>query len=792
MFQTRLNRTNAPLIAIVLVVILLGASTLLSVSRPLTAVAQTETDDNPSGNLTASATTIDVGQSVKLTVTDLQIVGTHVRFKLRGSLSFRRDCSDPGRRDLVPPPPEVTIFKASVDIYGCAPGGSSTAIVETLAGVFIDDLRITVNRPVTLTADDATIHIGGSTKVRARNLPEDGSDTVTFALIGPLSTDRRCPSRSSTRSITGGPDATIYYTASLTVFGCSPGGTGTVVLRTDAGRELKRVQINVNPPPPVMTATLNPIYIGQSTAVRVSRLPADVGRHVTFRFKGPLHYDARCGITSTQSSETRSDTRQTFNYFARTTVYGCAPHGEGTVILETSDGVRLASMRITVKPPRLKVPQEPINVGQRVTIVATDLYNVSSVIFGLSGPLRFNQSCTAERSRSANTLRSPRAGGRASVDIYGCAPGGTGIITLKNQDRTILNNASITVNPPSGNMPTGEIGASLTTIDIGALTSITVSNLDTHGNRPTLVVEPPILHAETNCGLSVVSSDSDRSGGQTITITDQPNRTYDYYGCLPGGNVTVTLRVGDFDLDSVTINIVEPPEYSPYQGINFGFGGCDTAFGYPTKKASDVRSIVSPGGYVHTAIAEIWEGLNNLNPDLRQFLCVEGRFITTSSPGATNVSISGTLYEVERTSDNLPTLNWDSIIENPYDEFERLFQTILPNRDGKSLDTLDTVLCEICEGKTVRTHGDFVMGRLFMHSTLHITGEHTFEVGGWSETLNTTASVNVSPHSGPRLPLFTNLVSDELDGTFGDHQPEQIANFISWLWRGFQSNRGSE
>ena len=503
---------------------------------------------------------------------------------------------------------------------------------------------------------------------------------------------------------------------------------------------------------------------------------------MTFRVTGPLRLTIGCTYSTARSSDAGPTGRTTVTYFARTTVYGCAPHGEGTVILETSDGVRLASMQITVKPPRLKVPQEPINVGQPVTVVATNLYNVSSVIFGLSGPLHFNQSCTAERSRSANTLRSPRAGDRASVDIYGCAPGGTGIITLKNQDRTILNSASITVNPPSGNTPTGEISASLTTIDIGQETVLTVSNLNTYDVDAVLEFKGPI-DADQFCR----HSDGERPTpppGTTSPVINNSDHTF--YGCVPGGTATVKLKVGDFTLDTVTIEVNDPPEYAvliPPPGPGYL---CRIPRSFASTKVNDRSATIrSIGGYAHTATTEIWEALMTISaspfvaPRPSSKRCIEARIINESSPGTTHSYWTGDLYVTESALQT-PVIDVDALIAGDFADFISLFAIQEPLMDGTLEREIDGS-CHLCRGGTIQTNQLVRDGGTIKHYTVHVFSEHTFVLGGESETIELQVSQQISPVTHLLGGAYVTFVVAQLVSLGLDFALDKLIELATWI-----------
>ena len=166
-------------------------------------------------------------------------------------------------------------------------------------------------------------------------------------------------------------------------------------------------------------------------------------------------------------------------FTARTTAYGCAPGGDTTVFLETTDGRPLASIKIFVKPPDLNISPNPIDIGQSATITATNVFNVGGRIkFEINSPADFNQSCT---DASSSLIESPPvivSGNTATKDLFGCSPGGTAIVTLKKIDGTFLNSTTVTVNPPSSPVPTGRLTVGPATIDIGDATYIVVDGLE--------------------------------------------------------------------------------------------------------------------------------------------------------------------------------------------------------------------------------------------------------------------------------------------------------------------------
>ena len=192
---------------------------------------------------------------------------------------------------------------------------------------------------------------------------------------------------------------------------------------------MKRITLNVNPAPPVLTASRKTIYVSNSTMLTATGLPADVGANVVFRFVGHLDYSSNCDNGIVRAP--RNNVSRTATFTARTTAYGCAPGGDTTVFLETTDGHPLASIDIFVRLPELHISPDPINIGQSATINASNIFNGPSVQFEIDGPGDFSASCTGV---SSSLIGSPPVivnGTTATKDLFGCSPGGTAIVTMK-------------------------------------------------------------------------------------------------------------------------------------------------------------------------------------------------------------------------------------------------------------------------------------------------------------------------------------------------------------------------
>ncbi len=134
----------------------------------------------------------------------------------------------------------------------------------------------------------------------------------------------------------------------------------------------------------------------------------------------------------------------------------------------------------------LSASKEMIDVGEEVTLTASNLMNVGPhVAFELDGPIHFDRDCGAGPAGASDGTVGA-GGGTAERTVYGCTPGGEATVTLATTGagRIELASVTITVNPPP---PSGELSASKEIIDVGELTILTVSNLETYGAEHTSI-----------------------------------------------------------------------------------------------------------------------------------------------------------------------------------------------------------------------------------------------------------------------------------------------------------------
>ncbi len=306
----------------------------------------------PSGDLSASKTTIEIGDEVTLTASNLVNVGSSVKFKIAGPLHFNSDCGASSASGSADHAVSATGGTATATAYGCSPGGIATVRLTTSADVELDRVTVKVNGPPSgnLSAPKTNINVGEALEVTASNLFDVGTH-VNFALSGPIHYNESCTGSASGLADTPPDDTgggTIVYTARLTIYGCMPGGTATVQLKTTSGILLDTLDITVNPQPPSgnLSASKTTIDIGEEVELKATNL-LNVGTHVAFALTGPIDSNEYCPEGAAGESD---DAVGTSGGTAKLAVYGCLPGGTATVKLMSGSSV-LGTVTITVNAP---------------------------------------------------------------------------------------------------------------------------------------------------------------------------------------------------------------------------------------------------------------------------------------------------------------------------------------------------------------------------------------------------------------------------------------------------------
>ena len=263
---------------------------------------------------------------------------------------------------------------------------------------------------------------------------------------------------------------------------------------------------------------------------------------------------------------------------------------------------------------------------------------------------------------------------------------------------------------------------------------------------------------------------------------------YIYYGCLPGGEVTVKLKSGDFTLGTEIINVIEPSEYTalttpPGPGFHCQVPQSSTR----TKVSNHSKTINSIGGYTHTATAEIWEGLMTLsvgpfaNPTLQASTnrCIEARIINESSPGTTQRSWTGMLY-LTQTALQTPVVDIDALIAGDFGDFISLFANQDPRVDG-ALEREVNGNCALCRGGTIQTNQLVREGGTIKHYTVHVFSQHTFVSGSEGETIDLAISQQISPITTLNGPGYVSAVVAELVSLGLEYTLDKLIELANWI-----------
>ncbi len=636
-----------------------------------------------------------------------------------------------------------------------------------------------------LRASHSIANIGEEIEVTAYDLFNLGS-SVRFGLLGPLSFTKTCSDRAvagqaSESSLSEqGSDNVLSWIAKTKVYGCTPGGTGTIRLSTKEGVLLHSITVEIRlttKPYGQLRASPASIDIGGSTLVTAFDL-LNVGNNVTFALTGYLSFTSTCSDAASDSTD--NVVRGT----AKLTVYGCAPGGTSAVILRTRSGIELDRLSILVYPTpepygELSASKNTIDIGVTSKVFAYDLRNFGKhVRFNLIGPVDHRPNCGKSDFAASSSPVPPDDTSRviytARMTVYGCFPGGVGVVQLTTAGGDVVESISIKVNPTT--KPHGEVIAALTEIEPGQGTEVLAFNLFNVGDHVAFSLAGPISF-NPYC-LQTLSADANTAYTQQGGTA---RRTI--YGCLPGGNATLRVyaTTGNYDLlASVTIKVKRPSTYAsliPAPGpavLCAGFGSL-----HRSKLVSDTAAIMSYGGYMHTVSHEIWES----RPSKLAFTdlhCIEARITNISTPGATESQWTGTLYETRPllTDDNISI---NTILNRTFSDFLKILRYQNPKTEGVKANS-KMHSCQNCRGGTIQTNQHRVDAKLFLHRKMHLFSEHTIRVGDQSQTIALNSSAQVSTTTFETTEEFVRKVVSELLDIFTAYASEKLQELARWIF----------
>lgn len=148
--------------------------------------------------------------------------------------------------------------------------------------------------------------------------------------------------------------------------------------------------------------------------------------------------------------------------------------------------------------------------------------------------------------------------------------------------------------------------------------------------------------------------------------------------------------------------------------------------------------------------------------------CVEGRYVSSSTSGATRSSWSGGIHQGELAFVNLNITEFVSAVRDlNFGKLIQFFQTSTPSRSGTPTESVSHT-CSFCQGGTLHNTRIFTNGRLLKHHTFHTFGRHEFAVQGWVGATQTEASWIVPPKASTSIgdllsALLSEIISDLTD-----------------------------
>ena len=148
--------------------------------------------------------------------------------------------------------------------------------------------------------------------------------------------------------------------------------------------------------------------------------------------------------------------------------------------------------------------------------------------------------------------------------------------------------------------------------------------------------------------------------------------------------------------------------------------------------------------------------------------CVEGRYVSSSTSGATRSSWNGGIHQGELAFVNLNITEFVSAVRAlNFGKLAKFFQVSDPSRSDTPAESVNHT-CSSCQGGTLHNTRIFTEGRLLKHHTFHAFGRHEFAVQGWVGAMQTEASWIVPSKAPTNIgdllsALLSEIISDLTD-----------------------------
>ena len=178
----------------------------------------------------------------------------------------------------------------------------------------------------------------------------------------------------------------------------------------------------------------------------------------------------------------------------------------------------------------------------------------------------------------------------------------------------------------------------------------------------------------------------------------------------------------------------------------------DCRFGVSKTATSNTEPYTDPNGAVHNVRSEIkavWI-LTDLHFHKWEW-CVEGRFITESTPGADGMTWGGKLYETTASitaADVLDFLTFD------LSAFYALYNAVAPDRSQPPSTPAKTYTCSApCKGGTLQTNHIYVDSRHIKTKAIYVYGTHDLTIRGETHSMTSEAMHKIQVRSASRESL---------------------------------------
>ena len=196
------------------------------------------------------------------------------------------------------------------------------------------------------------------------------------------------------------------------------------------------------------------------------------------------------------------------------------------------------------------------------------------------------------------------------------------------------------------------------------------------------------------------------------------------------------------------------------------------------EESNPVTPYTAPDGSTHHATTELWGRLidEEIFPNYPNY-CVQGRYISTSLPGADTISWSGSLFYTVSSTTPSDVANLDSLT---LESFNALYDAQRPTTSDAPVRTVIYSCPGPCKGGTLQTEEVILKRKYLKVPAAYLYGTYTFTIDGQRHPMNSNTDGEAPPAGDLRdsLTCIMTRIGQELAE---DLAPDLVETVLDWL-----------